>query len=59
MKAIYTRVVLPATAHGWMRLSDLDTDTRDAWEMPCGCIHAAPKGEMPRIVTVHQEASKP
>lgn len=42
----------PATAHGWLRRSDLDGKNYDAWEMPDGTMKAVPRGTCPMIVTL-------
>jgi hypothetical protein len=40
---------LPATAHGWQRMPDLDLPCATAWELPNGCVCFVPAGTVPTI----------
>jgi len=42
-------IALPATAHGWQRMPDLDLPCATAWEMPNGNVCFVPAGTMPII----------
>ena len=57
-KVVVKTVERPASAHGWMRRAELDTDAVDAWERPDGMLYAASKGEHPVIVSLLMPPSR-
>lgn len=42
----------PATAAGWLKLTDAATGTCDVWEAPCGRLMLVVRGEVPTIAAV-------
>ena len=44
-------VTRPASEHGWVRRSDLDGPTTDAYERPDGTWVLVPKGHQPVVIS--------
>lgn len=47
-------VVRPASAHGWMRRAEMDTEAGNVWELPDGKLVLVERGRRPTLASLTQ-----